>query len=210
MRSISHVKGIRQLKKDNVLVTINYIPYEDSFIRRYYAGIIRENYILFLSKERNRREEYRFDKEYKVLSVLVDGVSVKGNISLSFMDKLRNAKGNIWLIEFEIKDKESIVKLASTDKLSSMITRAFYRFITKLDLFKDNVSFISSIQESIDDIRIYFLFFENEPTFYNQGKKEYSYRKGRIDLKILQEFKADLLKGISRLSYKEAYKSKLL
>ena len=48
--------------------------------------------------------------------------------------------------------------------------------------------------------RLYFLFFEKEPTFFNQGTNEYAYRKGRVDLDILAYFKAELLRGINHLS----------
>lgn len=51
----------------------------------------------------------------------------------------------------------------------------------------------------MDDARLYFIFFENEPTLFNQVAKDYHYRKGRIEYEHLDYFKGELLRGISHL-----------
>ena len=52
----------------------------------------------------------------------------------------------------------------------------------------------------MEESRLYFLFSEKEPIFFNQGTNEYAYRKGRVDLDILAYFKAEHLRCINHLS----------
>lgn len=76
---------------------------------------------------------------------------------------------------------------------------------------RTNVRWVCSSQFNMEESRLYFLFSEKEPTFFNQGTNEYAYRKGVFGLDILAYFKAELLRGINHLSsngfgYDELYR----
>lgn len=47
--------------------------------------------------------------------------------------------------------------------------------------------------------RIFISFYEKEPTFYSVRKKEFEYRKGKIALDVIFDFKGKVTKSIKRL-----------
>ena len=114
----------------------------------------------------------------------------------TFRKELNNAKGNIWILEVVIPKRECIYKIVGNTNAGKAIAKAFDKFIAKLELNPSNVSWMCSSQFNMEESRLYFLFYEKEPTFFNQGTNEYAYRKGRVDLDILAYFKAELLRGI--------------
>lgn len=116
-----------------------------------------------------------------------------------FVDALRSAQGNIWVLDMSIPKKEYRYKLLGNNRSSNAITKAFTKFIEAIELSSKDVSWICSVQYCMYDMRLYFLFFENEPTLYNQATKDYCFRKGRIEYEHLDYFKGELLRGISHL-----------
>ncbi len=51
--------------------------------------------------------------------------------------------------------------------------------------------------------RIFIAFYEKEPTFYSVRKKEYEYRKGKIALELIFDFKEKVTKSLRRLAEAE-------
>lgn len=180
---------------------IEYVRNEDSFERRYYSAIVKDNYVgfLFHGYDRYHQEERRY-----VSSVLINSKAVKRKRQLyEFIGELRCAKGNIWLIDFVTNDPEAMVLLKNGFGVDAMIRSSFKRFLKAMGLSAKSIAWICSVQRGEKDVTIRFLFFEREPTFFNQGKGCYCYRKGRVELPILMKFKNDLERGISRLSTPE-------
>lgn len=174
-----------------------YMRNEDSFERRYYSAIVKENYIGFLihGYDRFHPEEQRY-----VSSVLINGKAMKRKRQLyEFIGELRKAKGNIWLINFLANDPEAMERLKNGYGVDAMIRSPFKKCLKAMGFFIKSIAWMCSVQQGEKDAAIRFLFFEREPTFFNQGKGCYCYRKGRVELSILLRFKCDLERGISRL-----------
>ena len=98
-----------------------------------------------------------------------------------------------------MNDFEASERLKSGFGVGAMIRSPFRRFLKAMGFSAKLIAWICVIQQGNKDIAIRFLFFEREPTFFNQGKGRYCYRKGRVELPMLMKLKADLERGIARL-----------
>lgn len=196
-------KGSRgkQMRNKDVKLNIRYIQNEDCYDRRYYGAILKHNYLDFLVNGRNGIEENKLKDRYEIRYMLINGKEFhegKGELK-PFANVLRSAQGNIWALEVEIPKKEYRYKLLGNNRSPNAISKAFNKFIEAIELSPKDVSWICSVQYCMDDARLYFFFFENEPTLFNQGTNCYRYRKGRIEYEHLEYFKGELLRGISHL-----------
>lgn len=191
------------MRNKNVITNIKYIHKENSYDRRYYTAILKYNYLNFLISGKNDNEEKKINEiePYKIHSVIINGKEFhedKGELK-QFADTLRKTEGNIWVLDITIPKREYMYKLLGNNRSTNTITKAFNKFLGVIELSPCIVSWMCSVQYNTDEMRLYFLFFENEPSIFNQRINEYCYRKGRVDLECLDYFKSELLRGISHL-----------
>lgn len=199
------------MRNKNVILTISYVGDDNEPKRNYFNATYKNGYLDFLTTGLNDREEYKLTGKYKLSCAYINGEEAKYLNIGTFRKELNNAKGNIWILEVVIPKRECIYKIVGNTNAGKAIAKAFDKLIAKLELNPSNVSWICSSQFNMKESRLYFLFYEKEPTFFNQGTNEYAYRKGRVDLDILAYFKAELLRGINHLSsngfgYDELYR----
>lgn len=191
------------MRNKDIITNIKCIQKDNSDIRRYYTGNIKYNYLDFLINGINGIEEKKLktSEPYRINLVIINGRELYDiNKELkSFANALRNANGNVWILDVAIPKKEYMYKLLGNNRSIGTITKAFHKFLYEIELSEYLVSWICSIQYNTDETRIYFLFFENEPSFYNHGIDDLIYRKELVDLDSLDYFKGELLRGISHL-----------
>jgi hypothetical protein len=72
--------------------------------------------------------------------------------------------------------------------------------LDKMELSRSNVLWLIGV-DHFDTIFIFF--YEKEPTFYTVRKKEYEYRKGKIALDLIFDFKEKVTKSLRRLAEAE-------
>lgn len=72
--------------------------------------------------------------------------------------------------------------------------------LDKMELSYSNVLWLIGVNHA-DEILI--VFYEKDPTFYSLRKKEYEYRKGKIALDIIFDFKEKVTKSLRRLAEAE-------
>lgn len=181
---------------------IEYMKNEDSFERRYYSAIVKDNYVGYLLHGYDR---YHPDEQRYVSSVLINSKAMKQKRQVyEFIGELRKAKGNIWLVNFLANNHEAMERLKNGYGVYAMIRSSFKRLLKAMDFSLKSIAWICSVQQGEKDVAIRFLFFKREPTFFNQGKGCYCYRKGRVELPVLMKFKGDLERGISRLRTPES------
>lgn len=78
-----------------------------------------------------------------------------------------------------------------------MIKERLKSLLGKMDLTYSNISWFIGVNHA-DEILI--SFYEKEPTFYRLRKKEYEYRKGKIALDVILDFKKKMMKSLRRLA----------
>ena len=78
-----------------------------------------------------------------------------------------------------------------------MIKERLRSLLGKMDLVYSNVSWLIGVNHA-DEILI--TFYEKEPTFYSLRKKEYEYRKGKIALDVILDFRKKVTKSLRRLA----------
>lgn len=61
-----------------------------------------------------------------------------------------------------------------------------------MNFSKNNIVWYAGLHTNTDNRHVHISFFEKEPTFYNQARKEYRYRKGRISPEYINLLKADV------------------
>lgn len=125
-------------------------------------------------------------------------VSVKSSFKrVSFFRKgIYDALGNVWLIRIEVKKDGFPFHFSQSKSLFQVIRERMKGLLDKMELSRSNVLWLIGV-DHFD--RIFISFYEKEPTFYSLRKKEYEYRKGKIALDFILDFKKKMTKSLRRL-----------
>ncbi len=125
-------------------------------------------------------------------------VSVKSSFKrVSFFRKgIYDALGNVWLIRIEVKKDGFPFHFSQSKSLFHVIRERMKGLLDKMNLSHSDVLWLIGV-DHFD--RIFIAFYEKEPTFYSVRKKEYEYRKGKIALDVIFDFKGKVTKSIKRL-----------
>lgn len=126
-------------------------------------------------------------------------VSVKSSFKrVSFFRKgIYDALGNVWLIRIEVKKNGFPFRFSQSNSLFQVIRERMKRLLDKMELSRSDVLWLIGV-DHFD--RIFIAFYEKEPTFYSVRKKEYEYRKGKIALDLIFDFKEKVTKSLRRLA----------
>lgn len=126
-------------------------------------------------------------------------VSVKSSFKRvsSFRKGIYDALGNVWMIKIEITKSKSSFHFSQTKSLFYVIRERMKGLLDKMELSRSNVLWLIGVNHA-DEILI--AFYEKEPTFYSLRKKEYEYRKGKIGLGFILDFKKKMTKSLRRLA----------
>lgn len=129
-------------------------------------------------------------------------VSVKSSFKRvsSFRKGIYDALGNVWLIKIEITKSKSSFHFSQTKSLFYVIRERMKELLDKMELSRSNVLWLIGV-DHFD--RIFIAFYEKEPAFYSVRKKEYEYRKGKIALDLIFDFKEKVTKSLRRLAEAE-------
>ena len=115
----------------------------------------------------------------------------------SFRKGIYDALGNMWLIKINATKNNLAFSFSQPKSLFHVIKERLKSLFEKMDLTYSNVSWLIGVNHA-DEILI--AFYEKEPTFYSLRKKEYEYRKGKISLDAILEFKKKATKSLQRLA----------
>lgn len=126
-------------------------------------------------------------------------VSVKSSFKrVSFFRKgIYDALGNVWLIRIEIKKNGFPFHFSQSKSLFQVIRERMKGLLKKMELSYSNVLWLIGVDHAYE---ILIAFYEKEPTFYSIRKKEYEYRKGKIGLDFILDFKKKMTKSLKRLA----------
>lgn len=125
-------------------------------------------------------------------------VSVKSSFKrVGFFRKgIYDALGNVWLIRIEVKKNGFPFRFSQSKSLFQVIRERMKVLLDKMELSYSNVLWLIGVNHA-DEILI--AFYENEPTFYSIRKKKYEYRKGKMALDVILDFKKKVTKSLMRL-----------
>ena len=136
----------------------------------------------------------------KLFSLITESslVSVKSSFKrVGFFRKgIYDALGNVWLIKIDITKGKSPFHFSQTKSLFYVIRERMKGLLDKMELSRSNVLWLIGV-DHFDTIFI--SFYEEEPTFYSVRTKEYDYRKGKIALDLIFDFKEKVTKSLRRL-----------
>ena len=126
-------------------------------------------------------------------------VSVKSSFKRvsPFRKGIYDALGKVWLIRIEVKKDGFPFHFSQTKSLFQVIRERMKGLLKKMELSYSNVLWLIGVDHA-DEILI--AFYEKEPTFYSLRKKEYEYRKGKIGLDFILDFKKKMTKSLRRLA----------
>lgn len=137
----------------------------------------------------------------KLFSLITESslVSVKSSFKRvsSFRKGIYDALGNVWLIRIEVKKDGFPFHFSQSKSLFQVIRERMKGLLQKMELSRSNVLWLIGV-DHFD--RIFISFKEKEPTFYSVRKKEYEYRKGKIGLDFILDFKKKMTKSLKRLA----------
>lgn len=126
-------------------------------------------------------------------------VSVKSSFKrVSFFRKgIYDALGNVWLIRIEVKKDGFPFHFSQSKSLFQVIRERMKGLLKKMELNRSDALWLIGVNHA-DEILI--VFYEKEPTFYSLRKKGYEYRKGKIALDVILDFKKKMTKSLRRLA----------
>lgn len=129
-------------------------------------------------------------------------VSVKSSFKRvsSFRKGIYDALGNVWLMRIGATKGKFPLHFSQTKSLFYVIRERMKGLLDKMDLSHSDVLWLIGV-DHFD--RIFISFYEKEPTFYSVRKKEYEYRKGKIALNFIFDFKEKVTKSLRRLAEAE-------
>ncbi len=129
-------------------------------------------------------------------------VSVKSSFKRvgPFRKGIYDALGNVWLIRIEVKKNGFPFRFSQSKSLFQVIRERMKVLLDKMELSYSNVLWLIGVNRA-DEILI--AFYEKEPTFYSIKKKEYEYKKGKIALNLIFDFKEKVTKSLRRLAEAE-------
>ena len=106
--------------------------------------------------------------------------------------QLREAKGNIWDLVISLDDNLGKARLCSYEQAYSLVKDVLSKLFRRMNFSKENIVWYAGLHTNTDNRHVHISFFEKEPTFYNQARKEYRYRKGRISPEYISLLKSDV------------------
>lgn len=137
----------------------------------------------------------------KLFSLITESslVSVKSSFKrVGFFRKgIYDALGNVWLIRIEVKKDGFPFHFSQSKSLFQVIRERMKGLLKKMELNRSDVLWLIGVNHA-DEILI--AFYEKDPTFYSLRKKEYEYRKGKIGLDFILDFKKKMTKSLKRLA----------
>lgn len=137
----------------------------------------------------------------KLFSLITESslVSVKSSFKrVGFFRKgIYDALGNVWLIRIEVKKDGFPFHFSQSKSLFQAIRERMKGLLKKMELNRSDVLWLIGVNYA-DEILI--VFYEKDPTFYSLRKKEYEYRKGKIALDVILDFKKKMMKSLKRLA----------
>lgn len=143
----------------------------------------------------------RNSKRKKLFSLITKSSLVSFKSSLkrvgSFRKEIYDALGNVWLIRINATKNDLVFSFSQPKSLFYVIKERLKNLFGKMDLTYSNVSWLIVVNRA-DEILI--AFYEKEPTFYSLRKRKYEYRKGKIALDVILDFKKKVTKSLRRLA----------
>lgn len=139
-------------------------------------------------------------KRKRLFSLITKSSLVSFKSSLKRVGSLRkgiyDALGNVWLIKINVTKNNLAFSFSRPKSLFYVIKERLKSLLGKMDLTYSNVSWFIGVNHA-DEILI--SFYEKEPTFYSIRKKKYEYRKGKMALDVILDFKEKVTKSLRRL-----------
>lgn len=180
-----------------VIVRVHYYS-PDSKKRSFYSSASPNDYMTYIDKGidagRGADRDYMEymgnpDKSTGVFDSkgILDNTQRKG-----LRKQLREAKGNIWDLVISLDGGIGKERLCSYEQAYSLLTDVLPKLFRRMNLSIDNIVWYAGLHTNTDNRHVHVSFFEKEATFYNQARKEYRYRKGRISPEYISLLKADV------------------
>lgn len=121
-------------------------------------------------------------------------------------EKLRTTKSVIWdtVISFEAEyGKKNVYDYRQAVE---MLNKTLPKYLESLGIDYDNVTWFAGLHTNTDNRHIHLSFFENEPRIYDKKTKSYRYRKGKVSIPKVNDFKMSIeehflspIEGIKRI-----------
>ncbi len=180
-----------------VIVRVHYYS-PDSKKRAFYSSSSSNDYMTYIDKGidvgRGADRDYMEymgnpDKSTGVFNS--DGI-LSGPQRKDLRNQLREAKGNIWDLVISLDGDLGKDRLCSYEQAYSLVIDVLPKLFRRMNFSKNNIVWYAGLHTNTDHRHVHISFFEKEPTFYNQARKEYRYRKGRISPEYINLLKADV------------------
>lgn len=161
--------------------------------RDFYSSSSVNDYIGYVSKGITESRTYDYvsymddnDKSSGVFDS--NGLLSKQDIK-ALRKMLRETKSCIWDMVISFEEVFGKEHLFHYEQAIGLLNNILPKFFKSANLNPKNVIWYAGLHENTDNRHIHISFFEKEPTFYNNRKKEYKFHRGKIPITAVKELK---------------------
>lgn len=190
-----------------VIARIRYYTMESKH-RSFYDCNSKSDYIGYIDRGMDPRKNSDYDyiryvgDKDKSSGVFNQNGILTGEEKKELRKKLRETKSTIWDLVISLETRFGKENMDNVNEAMEMVKSVLPRFLKRAGFRTDNVTWYAGLHENTDNRHVHISFFENEPIHYSERKKGYVYRKGRIDMRHIDNMKLDV-EGFFLLDHEE-------
>jgi hypothetical protein len=197
------------MKTPNVLVRTHYFE-TGSDRRAFYSSNQKDDYLGYVDK--GIKSDSAIDyMDYSGNPEKSSGLfSSNGLLSepekKELRERLRATKSCVWDTVISFETEYGKRNVYDYKQAVEMLNRTLPGYLESIGIDKDNVTWYTGLHTNTDNRHIHLSFFENEPRIYDKRTKGYRYRRGKLDMGKVKDFKMSIekhfltpIEGIKRL-----------
>ena len=182
----------------NVLARIHYYDV-GSEGRDFYSSSKKDDYLNYIDKGIKSDQPIRDYVDYagneeKSSGLFWQNGMMSAEDKKELRKKLRSTNSCIWDLVVSFEEAYGKRNLKTAEDAMEMLKSNLPKLFKGMNLDQDNVIWAAGIHTNTDNRHCHVFFFEKEPTFYDRKTKGRKYRRGKVPIKAVNDFKMSIEK----------------
>ena len=183
----------------NVLIRIHYYE-KGSEGRDFYSSSKKDDYVNYIDKGVRQTSqvkdyvEYADDKDKSSGIFNANGL-VSSKDKKTLREKLRTTDSTIWDCVISFKEEYGISNCNSPEDARKLLSKLLPSFFKSVGLDPKKTTWYAGLHQNTDNRHIHLSFFQDEPNIYDRKTKGRKYRKGKLPISKVNDFKLAIEKN---------------
>lgn len=176
----------------NVLVRTHY--YEvGSKKRDFYTSRLKDDYVGYIDKGIKSNQcldylDYTGNKE-KSSGLFSSNGLLSDEEKKDIRKRLRETDSCVWDMVISFEEGYGKRNVYDYKKAQALLKKTLPSYLSSIGLDSDNVTWFAGLHTNTDNRHIHLSFFENSPSVYDRKTKRFRYRKGKVAISNVTQFK---------------------